>query len=149
MVTDIKGIVCIEQRLTAGNKFTGVIPTTDVTKINDSAGLRIFDPLPQGGEFDFWAKAPSLGSAKKYITIERIVADLTHMGGGSTHEFKIATASKEILWMIGGPDAVVWSDTGKGLLLAYDEKLKLYTSANCTAEMYIRVFARPLANMWY
>lgn len=122
----------IEQRIIAGNQFTGVAGVGTPT---DAYGIRKFSPAVAGGlfEFDF---ATQDGSFESYV-IEQILADFT---SSVTAVVNIVTDGVTTA-QFAAPGGVVYFFRGP-LELAWDQKIQLITTG-ATLDLVARVFAKP------
>jgi len=122
----------IEQRITAGNQFTGAAGAGTPV---DAYGIRKFAPANQGGlfEFDFVSQQ---GSFETYI-IEEILADF---GNAATAVVNILTDGAPTA-QFAAPGAGVYHYRGP-LELAWDQKIQL-TTTGATVALMARIFARP------
>jgi hypothetical protein len=132
-------ITTIEQRVTAGNPWTGVLPTT--TPVDDIQGVRRFPADVVGGLFTFDFVGPD-DSFDQYL-IERILVDFGTSATGNVFIVNrdVPVPRRVLIGTVGGG---VYLYEDRTLVLAWDERIQLVSVGAPIAEMYARVTAGPL-----
>lgn len=125
--------ITIEQRISAGNQFDGSAPASAGTD-DTSTGIRTFAAASAGGLFT-------------YDVDQLWVYEVRRISG----DFADATSVSISIVNTAGDEVFIYDAAGVGgdvlitdrIQVAPDEKIKVVT-AGATAEMVVRVMARPL-----